>query len=192
MSLDTVVEDIREQARARASEIREEAQQEAEQIREEAQQEADEIHEDRLAEAERTIEQEREQRVSSAKLEAKQHRLEARRDAIESAHDRAREAIAEMEGDQRKELTETLLADAAAEFEGQSARVYGRADDGDLIKGLLEEYENFEYAGEVDCLGGVVVESEQSQVRVKNTFDSVFEEVWESNLKEISDRLFEQ
>jgi V/A-type H+-transporting ATPase subunit E len=192
MSLDTVVEDIREQARARASEIREEAEQEAAEIREEAEQEAEEVREQRLAEAERTIDQEREQRLSSAKLEAKQRRLGARRDAIESAHDSAEEAIAALDGQQREELTEALLAAAAAEFEDQSAEVYGRADDQQLIEDLLEDYDDFEYAGEVDCLGGVVVESAESNVRVKNTFDSVFEEVWESNLKEISDRLFEQ
>jgi len=191
MSLDTVVEDIREQARARATEIRGEAQQEADQIRKAAEEDADQIREEARQEAERTVEQEREQRLSSAKLEAKQRRLEARRDAIESAHDRVERAIADLEGEQREELTEALLADAAEEFE-QGARVYGRADDRELIETLLEAYEEFEYAGEVDCLGGVVVESESSQVRVKNTFDSVFEAVWESNLKEISDRLFEQ
>jgi V/A-type H+-transporting ATPase subunit E len=71
-------------------------------------------------------------------------------------------------------------------------QVYGRADDQALLEELLEEYDGYEYAGEYDCLGGVVAESDQSRVRVKNTFDSILDEVWENNLREISDRLFEQ
>ena len=191
MSLETVVEDIREQARARAEEIREEAQTEADEIVAEAETEAEQLRQQRLERAEREIEQEREQKLSSAKLEAKQMRLEARRDVIQSVRDDVETAVANIEGDQREELTRTLLAAAAAEFEDEHVAVYGRAEDQELIEGLLEEYENFEYAGEVDCLGGVVVESDESRVRIKNTFDSIFAEVWEENLREISDRLFE-
>ena len=191
MSLETVAEDIREQARARADEIVAEAEQEAEQIRDEAREEADEIRADIEQETDRQIEQEREQKLSSAKLEAKQMRLEARRDVIQSVRDDVEQAVADIEGDQREELTRALLEDALSEFGDDELAVYGRADDEDLLESLLAEREHCTYAGEVDCLGGVVVESEQSRVRVKNTFDSVFAEVWEDSLREISDRLFE-
>jgi V/A-type H+-transporting ATPase subunit E len=190
MSLDTVVEDIRDEARARAEEIRAEADSEAEEILAEARADADEIREEREQEVERTIEQEREQKLSSAKLEAKQSRLEAKRDILQDVHADVETAIAELE-DGREELTRALLDDAAAEFDEDDVAVYGRADDQDLLESILEEYDGFEYAGEYECLGGVVAESENSRVRVKNTFDSILEEVWEDNLREISERLFE-
>ena len=193
MTLDTVVKDIREQARARAEEIREEAESEAAEILEEAESEADEIRADILADAERQIDQEREQRISSAKLEAKQKRLEARRDVLTSVREDVEAEIATLEGDEREELTRVLLDAAAEEVDdGASVDVYGRAADEELLESLLEEYDGFEYAGEYDCLGGVVVESTESRVRIKNTFDSILEEVWEDNLREISDKLFEQ
>jgi V/A-type H+-transporting ATPase subunit E len=192
MSLETVVEDIREQARARATEIRSDAEADAEQIREEARQEAEQIREERLAEAEREIEQEREQRLSSAKLEAKQARLEARRDVIQSVREDVEAAIAGLDGEERAGLTRTLLDAAATEFDdAETVQVYGREDDQELLESLVTDYDGFEYAGTFDCLGGVVVESEGSRVRVKNTFDSVLEEVWEENLREMSTRLFE-
>jgi len=192
MSLDTVVEDIREEARAKAEEIRAEAQDEADEIVEAAHQEAEEIHEERQQEIERQIEQEREQHLSSAKLDAKQERLEARRQLLQEVREAAEETIANLE-EGREELTRALLEDAATEFDGDSeVGVYGRGDDRELLESILEDFEGFEFAGEVDCLGGVVVESEGSRVRVKNTFDSVLAEVWEDNLREISDRLFEQ
>ena len=192
MTLDTVAEDIREQARARAEEISEEAGADAEELLAEAEADADEIREEILGDADRQIEQEREQRLSSAKLEAKQERLEARRDVLQSVRDAVEDEIASLEGDDREELTRALLDAAATEIDSEEGvEVYGRADDGALIESILADYDGFSYAGEYDCLGGVVVESQESRVRIKNTFDSVLADIWEDNLREISDRLFE-
>ncbi|GAA0268096.1 V-type ATP synthase subunit E [Halobacterium noricense] len=193
MSLETVVEDIRDEARERAKEIRNDAESRAEKIVADAEADTDEIRSDAEAEAEREIEREREQRLSSAKLEAKQMRLEARRDALEAVRETAEEEIAAIDGDDREALTRALLDAAADEFDDDpNVSVYGRADDEDLISDILDDYDGYEYAGEHDCLGGVVVESETSRVRVNNTFDSVIDDVWENNLKEISARLFDE
>ena len=193
MSLDTVAEEIKAQAQEEAEQLREEAREEAEQLREEAQAEAEQLREQRLSEVEQTIEQERERELSGAALEAKQLRLEARRDAISDVREAVEAEIAAIDGTQREELTRTLLDATAAEFDEGPVRIYGRADDEELLETLLAEYDDpdLEYAGETDCLGGVVAESDSSRVRVTNTFDAVFEEVWEENLQEISTRLFE-
>lgn len=192
MSLDTVVEDIRDDARARADEIREEAEQEADELVGAAEADAEEIRDERATEVEATVEQEREQRLSSAKLEAKQSRLAARREVLEAVREAVESELAGLSGEDRAELTRALLDAAAAAFDdADDVILYGRADDAELLEELADEYD-FEYAGEYDCLGGVVAESDQSRVRVNNTFDSVLDDVWEDNLREISDRLFEQ
>jgi V/A-type H+-transporting ATPase subunit E len=193
MSLDTVVEDIRDEARARAEEIREDAEAEGDRIVAEAEDDAEEILAERERAVERQIEQEREQALSSAKLEAKQQRLEARRDVLEDVHDRVEQAVADIDGDEREELTRALLDAAAEEFDADdSVAVYGAPQDEALLTEILADYEGFTLDGERDCLGGVVVESESSRVRVNNTFDSILEGVWEDELKEISSRLFDQ
>ena len=195
MSLETVVEDIRDEARARAEEIREDGKQRAEEIREEAEADAESILEEREAEVERTVEQEREQALSSAKLEAKQKRLEARRDVLQEVRERVETALAELEGERREELTRALLDAAAAEIDldgDAEIAVHGRPDDEELLTGILADYDGFEFAGEYDCLGGVVVESRDSRVRVNNTFDSILDGVWEDNLKELSEKLFDR
>jgi V/A-type H+-transporting ATPase subunit E len=192
MSLETVVEDIRDEARARAEEIRQEADERAEEIVREAESDREEILEDAEREVEQQIEQEREQKLSSAKLEAKQERLEARRDVLQEVRDRVEDRLASLEDDRREELTRELLDAAIVEFDDDATvEVYGRSDDADLLQSIVEEYDA-EYAGEYDCLGGVVVESVGSRLRVNNTFDSVIDEVWEDSLKDVSDRLFEQ
>jgi V/A-type H+-transporting ATPase subunit E len=192
MSLETVVEDIRDEARARAEEIEDDAESRAEEIVAEAEADAEEIREERSAEVERTIEQEREQRLSSAKLEAKQARLEARRDVLQEVRADVEAEIATLGGDTREELTRELLEAAIAEFDDDAdLQVLGRPDDADLLETVAADYEQCSYAGEYDCLGGVVVESEGSRIRVNNTFDSVLEDVWEDNLRDVSERLFE-
>ncbi|MFC6863789.1 V-type ATP synthase subunit E [Halomicroarcula sp. GCM10025817] len=192
MSLETVVEDIRDEARARADEIRDEADERAQEIIDEAEADAEQIREDREAEVDREISQEREQRLSSAKLQAKQARLGARRDVLQDVRADVEAALADLGGDRREELTRALLDAAVAEFDdGDDLAVYGRADDQDLLEDVLTDYDGAAFAGERDCLGGVVVESESSRVRVNNTFDSLLETVWEDNLRDISDRLFD-
>jgi len=192
MSLDTVVEDVRDEARARAAEIREAADAEADEIIAEAEADAERIREERLAEADRQIDQEREQTLSSAKLEAKQERLGARRDVLEDVYDDVEAAIASLDDDRRRELTETLLDASLAEFDDDEAvAVYTRAEDVELLEELVAD-RNAQVDGEIDCLGGVVAESDTSRVRVNNTFDSILDAVWDDELKNISERLFDQ
>jgi V/A-type H+-transporting ATPase subunit E len=193
MSLDTVVEDIRDEARARAEEIRSEGEERAEEIVSEAERDAEEIREAAEREAERTVDQEREQKLSSAKLEAKQERLDARREIIEGVREEVEAEIAAIDGDDRAELTRTLLDAAAEEFEdAETVTVHGRENDEELLSTITSEYDGFEVGEPIECLGGVAVESEASRVRVDNTFDSVLESVWDDNLREISARLFEE
>lgn len=193
MSLETVAEDIRDEARARAEDIRKDAEERADSIIAEAETDADDIVEQAKVEAEREVEQEREQKLSSAKLEAKQERLEARRAALQDVRETVEERVAGLEGDEREALTRELLDAASTEYEdAESVQVYARSDDQALVEDILSDYDGYEYAGEYDCLGGVVVESETSRVRVNNTFDSVLDDVWETELKEISARLFEE
>ena len=193
MSLDTVVEDIRDEARARAEEIRSQGETRAEEIIADAEADADRIVEEREAAVEKQIEQEREQTLSSAKLEAKQQRLEARRDVLQRVHEQVEEELADLSSQKRETLTRKLLDDASEEFDDDATvQVYGRAADETLLTKILADYDGYSFAGEYDCLGGVVVESTSSRVRVNNTFDSVLEDVWEDNLKELSTRLFDQ
>ena len=192
MSLDTVVEDVRDEARARAEEIREAAEAEADEIIAEAEADAERIRDERLAEADRQIDQEREQTLSSAKLEAKQERLSARRDVLEDVYDDVEAAIESLDDDRRRELTEALLDATLAEFDADDdVAVYARAEDVELLEELVAD-RNAQVDGEIDCLGGVVAESDTSRVRVNNTFDSVLDAVWEDELKNISERLFDQ
>lgn len=193
MSLETVVDDILADARQRAEEIRAAGEEQASDIRAEAEADAADIIDEAKRSVERSIEQEREQQVSNANLEAKRMRLEARRSVLEEVRETVETRIADLDGPTREELTRALLESAATEFDDpDSVSVFGRSDDRDLIESLVADYDGFEFAGETECLGGVIVESESTRIRVNNTFDSVLADVWDDSLTEISARLFNQ
>lgn len=193
MSLDTVVDDVLEEARERREEIIEQAEADAETIIADAEADAEETIETAEAEVEREIEQEREQAISSANLEAQQERLEARRDVLSDVRDAVETAIADISGDDRETLTRDCIDAASREFEDSAdVDVYARSDDEALVRDILEDYPGYEYAGDRDILGGVIVESSASRVRVDNSFDSILEDVWEDELKTVSEILFER
>lgn len=191
MSLESVAEDIREQARAEAEAIREQAEAEAERVVTEAESEAEEIVETRKREVERQAEQEREQRISSAKLEAKQLLLRARRDALDEVRSTVEDRIADLDDTERAELMEVLLDAAVAEFDAdEHLIVHGRSDDRDLLTELAAE-ERLRVGEAIECLSGVVVEGTTTDVRVDNTFDAILEDVWDDHLRDINNLLFE-
>ena len=193
MGLETVVEDIREQAREEAAKIREAAEEDAAEIVADAEADAEEVIAARERAVERQIEQEREQARSSAKLEASQARLGTKRDLLDDLRTRLEERIRSLEGDRRAELTRALLASAVEEYpEDLPLTVRGSPDDEALLKELVESFESAEYEGTIDVLGGVVVGSDQSRITIDNSFDAILDRMWEENLKGLSALLFDQ
>ncbi|MDY6764568.1 MAG: V-type ATP synthase subunit E [Halobacteria archaeon] len=189
MGLETVVQDITEEARARAEEIREEAEQEADEIVKEAEQEAEEIIEEAEQEVENQIKREREQTLSSAKLEAKQLKLRARKELLEELRQDVENELAELE-DGRQELTRMLLDSGIEEIDEDTGTVYAAGKDEDMVREMLDTHDGFDFGGTSDMLGGVIVESGSGQVRIDNTFDSILDEVWNQRLSRISSELF--
>lgn len=193
MSLDSVVEDIREQARAEAQQIRDEAEAEADSIVDEAEAEASEIIEHREREAEREAEQLRERELSSANLEAKQLRLAARRDALDEVRTAVESQLRELPADDRRELTEVLLEAAIVEFDGdEDLIVHAPERDEDIVTDLAADDDRLAVGDPVDRIGGVIVEGTDTRMRVDNSLDAVLDDVWEDNLRSISDALFEE
>ncbi len=59
----------------------------------------------------------------------------------------------------------------------------------ELLEDTLTE---IDYAGNIDCIGGIVLENADRTVRLDHTFDTIMDEVSEQSMKIISETLFEQ
>ena len=188
MGLETVVDDIKQEARARADEIVEEAEEDKEARLSEARDEAESIVEQAREEAEKEAENLREQEVSSAKLEARKMVSREERDLLANLRSDVRDELASLD-EGREGMTRTLLESGVEELGDDEGSVYASEDDEGMVQDLVEDFDGFEYGGTTDILGGVVVESANGEVRVDNSFDSVLERVWNDSLREVSAHL---
>jgi V/A-type H+-transporting ATPase subunit E len=188
MGLETVVEDITDEARARADEIVAEAEEESDETLSDAREEAESIVEQAREEAESEAEDLREQEVSSAKLEARKMKSREERDLLAELRADVADELAALE-DGREEMTRSLLEAGIEELGADEGAVYAAEDDEEMVQDLVDDFDGFEYGGTTEVLGGVVVESGNGEVRVDNSFDSVLEQVWNDSLREVSAHL---
>jgi V/A-type H+-transporting ATPase subunit E len=188
MGLETVVDDIKQEARARADEIVAEAEEESDDVLSEAREEAETLVEQAREEAEKEAEDLREQEVSSAKLEARKMVSREERDLLADLRADVRDELAALE-DGREDLTRSLLEAGVEELGDDEGAVYAAEGDEELVQDLVDDVDGFKFGGTTDVLGGVVVESANGEVRVDNSFDSVLERVWNDSLREVSAHL---
>jgi len=172
MGLETVVKDIVDAANAEVSRIKAETDAEVLQIIEEAKDEAKRIMGKRM----------KQQEISSANLEVKRTLLNARKGTLEEVYDRSFEVISSLPEAKDKELLKIILMNN----ESKGKRIYSNAKSEKLVR----ELSSLEYAGNINCAGGVVIENEDGTIRLDYTYDVILKGVNEQFLKQTSDILF--
>jgi V/A-type H+-transporting ATPase subunit E len=182
MGLDTIVNDILEKARAESEAILKDAQAEADRIIADAKAEAEAFREEREEAVRREVERLRRQEISGANLEVKRAILNARKDLLDEVYRRAEERLQNLPVDRQSSILETIIRKHASDGD----RIYSNERD----KLLITSISNHEYAGTIDCIGGVVIESSDGDTRLDYTYDTLLKEVNEASLKQISEILF--
>ena len=187
MGLEQVIDDIREEGQAEVDAILAEAEEEAEAIREDAEQRADERREEILAEADDEAEAERQRIVANAQLQAKKKRLNAESDVLSSVRSRVESRLANLDEEDRRQLIESYIEDTGAADLGEGAKAWGRSEDQQILEDL-----GFTFEGEIDCIGGAVLEGPEGAIREDLRFDEVLDEIWREEIHEVAGDLLEQ
>jgi V/A-type H+-transporting ATPase subunit E len=182
MGLETVVKDIMDTAEADVSKIKAETDSEVLQIIEEAKDNAKRILGESLAKAEDDIKKMRQQEISSANLEVKRTLLNARKEILEEVYNRAFETVSSLSEAKNKELLGAIIT----KNEAQGKKIFSNAKSEKLVR----ELSSLEYAGNIDCAGGVIIENEEGNIRLDYTYDVILKSVNERSLKQTSDILF--
>lgn len=182
MGLDTIVNDILEKARAESETILSEAKAKAERIIAEAEEKSSKYREEQEDAVRREVERLRQQEISAAKLEVKRAILNARKDLLDEVYRRAVERLQNLPVDKQSRMLEAILEKHASPGD----RIYSNERD----KLLITSISNHEYAGTIDCIGGVVIESSDGNTRLDYTYDTLLRDVNEASLKQISEILF--
>jgi len=182
MGLDAIVEEIRAKGRIEADKIGEEASLEVSKITAEAEASAARLKAAKEEAVRKEIDRLRQQEVSSANLEVKKAILNARKEILDEVYEAAKEAVKKLPAEKNQKLLKSIIE----KNENNNARIYSRNKDKQAIKKLTK----LEYAGEIDCIGGVVIENEDGTEVLDFKYDTILKNVSEQSLKQVSDILF--
>ena len=182
MGLEIVVKDIQEGARAEVSRIKAEGDAKASEIINEAKDIQKKTLGDSLAKAEEDLQNLHQQVISSANLEVKRVMLNKRKDLLDTVYNQAVEKIKSMPASKKEELLKYIIN----KHEASGARVYSSKGSEEVVKKLT----SLSYAGNLDSIGGVVLENQDGTVRLDFTYDSILKNVYERSLMQISDLLY--
>lgn len=190
--INKIREALIERARKEANEIIEKAKEEAKRIIEKALREKEEkirkIKEEIVEEAKRKAEEE----VLSEKIEAKKKIAHVKNKIINEVWSKVRERIEQGNFDREKSLRKLLL-ESLEEIPSSDIIIYVNKNDKPLLEKILQEIvikKRIINIRECDILGGVIVESADSLIRIDNSYDTRLSSVKYRHIHAIARKLF--
>jgi V/A-type H+-transporting ATPase subunit E len=181
MALDAVVESVLATSKDKVAQINAEADQEVARILNEARERAAEIKSRKQTEVGHAVEAIERREISSANLEVKRAELNVHKDLLEQARQKFFEAIGKLS----KKDNEALLKKLLEPYNLKDMKVYSNKRDEAFVSSLAPNY-----GGNLDIIGGVVVESKDGALRYDLTYETLAREVFHNRMKEVSRALF--
>lgn len=181
MALDAVVEDILASSKGKVAEIQAQGDTEVARILGEAKNRAAEIKSRKENEVANAIAAMERREVSSAHLDLKRSELNVHKDLLE----KTREGLIASLKNLPKKDNEALLKKLLAPYTLKDMKVYSNKRDEAFVSSLAPNF-----GGNLDILGGVVVESMDGALRYDLTYETLAREVFNSHMKEVSRLLF--
>jgi V/A-type H+-transporting ATPase subunit E len=181
MALDAVVESVLATSKDKVGQIKAEGDQEAARILNEAGKRAAEIKSRKEVEVAHAIEAIERREISSANLEVKRAELNVHKDLLE----KARLGLLEKIKNIPKKDNEAMIKKLLEPYNLKDMKVYSNKKDEAFVSSLAPNY-----GGNLDTLGGVVVESKDGALRYDLTYETLAREVFNNHMKEVSGNLF--
>jgi len=181
MALDAVVDDILATSKSKVAQVGSEADQEVARILDEARKRAADIKSRKEKEVGQAVEALERREISSAHLEVKRSELNVHKEMLEKARVKLFEAIQKLPKDQNEALIKKMLEP----YNLKDMKVFSNKRDETFVSSLAPNY-----GGNLDTIGGVVVESKDGALRYDSTFETLAREVFNNHMKEASKILF--
>lgn len=181
MALDAVVESILATSKDKVAQVNAEGDQEAARILNEARKRAAEIKSRKEVEVAHSTEAIERREISSANLDVKRSELNVHKDLLEQARSKFLEKIKNLP----KKDNEALLKKLLEPYDLKDMKVYSNKRDEAFVSSLAPNY-----GGNLDILGGVIIESKDGALRYDSTYETLAREVFNNRMKEVSRILF--
>lgn len=182
MGLDAIVEEIKTRGKAEADRISGETHQEISRIIADAQSQAVKIRSARQESVAKEIERLRQQEMSSANLEVKRAILNARKEVLDKVNETSKESVGKLDDEKNSKLLGLIIK----KNEKNNSKIYSMEKDKAEVKKLTK----LKYAGEINCLGGVIIENDNGTEYLDFRYETILKDVSERSLKQVYDILF--
>lgn len=181
MSLDTVKQEIMDEAEQQAADIIDDAQDKAEAIKDEARRDAQDIKDEIIDEAHDDAEAYRKETIATANREAKQNKLAAKQELIEAAFETLQDRIDTMDTAEQARLANQALVTVNDEIDiGQIEASPAIADDLETDADVIVN----------DDIHGIIIENNDGTVSYDYTFETLLDQIRSKHRKDLADRLF--
>lgn len=182
MSLDKVIKNVLETGKAEAQKIIKEGQQERAKQVKAAQEEGKKLLLEKTKESEDLLQRMSTQEIARSELESKKIVLGSQKEVLDSVYEKALERLRNLP--QNETLLRSLVAQNQDEI--RTGKVYSNEKDAAIARALVGS----NYGGTIDCIGGLVIESQDGQRRIDLRYETKLREIWDDSIKEISDLLW--
>ena len=181
MALDTVVESVLATSKDKVAQINVESDQEVARMLNEARERAAEIKSRKEAEVGHATEAIERREISSANLAVKRSELNVHKDLLVQARVKLYEKIQNLP----KKDNEAMIKKMLEPYDLKDMKVYSNKRDEAFVSSLAPNY-----GGNLDIIGGVVIESKDGALRYDLTYETLAREVFNNRMKEVSRILF--
>jgi len=181
MALDAVVESVLTTSKDKVAQITGEADQEVARILNEARERAADIKSRKEAEVGHVVEGIERREISSANLEVKRSELNVHKDLIEKTRVKLLEKLHNLP----KKDNEAMLKKLLEGYDLKEMKVFSNKRDEAFVSSLASNY-----GGNLDIIGGAVIESKDGALRYDLTYETLAREIFSNRMKEVSRILF--
>ena len=181
MALDAVLEDILATSKSKVAQISSETDQEVARILSDARDRAANVKSKKETEVGHAIEAMERRIISSANLEVKRSELNVHKEKLEQARVKLFESVQNVP----KEQNEALIKKMLEPYNLKDMKVFSNKRDEAFVSSLSPNY-----GGNLDIIGGAVVESKDGALRYDLTYETLAREVFANHMKEVSKVLF--
>jgi V/A-type H+-transporting ATPase subunit E len=108
--------------------------------------------------------------------------LNSRKEVLDEVYEKSKESLIKLPPEKNQNILKNILDQTGS----TSARIYSNAKDKELVK----KFTKLKHAGEIECIGGVILENESGTESLDFRYEMILKNVSEQSLKQVSDILF--
>ena len=192
MTSANLIESLETSAEEKVQEIISKAHRDAEEVKKSAEVKAKTIKNLYLENAIKSVEAEKNRQMYTAKTETKMNLIKAKDELLQKAFREAKKILVHFREDSAyKKSLKLMIQETVHELDGEEAEIHVDKKDEDLCKQILKESnKNFEIVADIECAGGLNINTKDGKVVVSNTIESRIERAKELLTFEIFSILF--